>query len=94
MPVPTQVVRAACIMAHPIPNTNNAASAQIILPQKQVPAACRLTQACAPGATLAYAACVGGDARGTTAMRNHACTLHRVGIGYSALRDPGCALRR
>jgi hypothetical protein len=33
-----QVVRAACILSHPIPNTNNASSAQIILPQKQVPA--------------------------------------------------------
>ncbi len=31
-----QVVRAACILSHPIPNTNNSASAQIILPQKQV----------------------------------------------------------
>ena len=31
-----QVVRAACILSHPIPNTNNAPSAQIILPQKQV----------------------------------------------------------
>ena len=30
-----QVVRAACILSHPIPNTNNAPSAQIILPQKQ-----------------------------------------------------------
>ena len=31
-----QVVRAACILSHPVPNTNNAPSAQIILPQKQV----------------------------------------------------------
>ena len=30
-----QVVRAVCILSHPIPNTNNAPSAQIILPQKQ-----------------------------------------------------------
>ncbi|CAK0786781.1 Rab GDP dissociation inhibitor beta [Coccomyxa viridis] len=32
----SRVVRAACILSHPIPNTNNAPSAQIILPQKQV----------------------------------------------------------
>ncbi|EIE23141.1 rab GDP dissociation inhibitor protein [Coccomyxa subellipsoidea C-169] len=32
----SRVVRAACILSHPIPNTNNSASAQIILPQKQV----------------------------------------------------------
>ncbi|KAL6764404.1 rab GDP dissociation inhibitor protein [Haematococcus lacustris] len=30
------VVRAIAIMSHPIPDTNNAASAQIILPQKQI----------------------------------------------------------
>lgn len=29
------VVRAICFMSHPIPSTNNAASVQIILPQKQ-----------------------------------------------------------
>ncbi|CAL5222149.1 g4472 [Coccomyxa viridis] len=32
----SRVVRAACILSHPVPNTNNAPSAQIILPQKQV----------------------------------------------------------
>lgn len=31
-----QVVRAICILDHPIPNTNNAQSCQIILPQNQV----------------------------------------------------------
>ncbi|KAI6198301.1 Rab GDP dissociation inhibitor [Aphelenchoides fujianensis] len=31
-----QVVRAICILNHPIPNTNDAASCQIIIPQKQV----------------------------------------------------------
>jgi len=31
-----QVVSAICILSHPIPNTNNAESAQIILPQKEV----------------------------------------------------------
>ncbi|KAJ9516885.1 hypothetical protein QJQ45_027321 [Haematococcus lacustris] len=31
-----KVVRAIAIMSHPIPDTNNAASAQIILPQKQI----------------------------------------------------------
>jgi Rab GDP dissociation inhibitor len=31
-----QVVRAICILDHPIPNTKDAASCQIILPQKQV----------------------------------------------------------
>jgi len=31
-----QVVRAICILDHPIANTNNAASCQIIIPQKQV----------------------------------------------------------
>mmetsp|Transcript_9564 Transcript_9564/g.16904 ORF Transcript_9564/g.16904 Transcript_9564/m.16904 type:complete len:445 (+) Transcript_9564:56-1390(+) len=31
-----KVVRAIAIMSHPIPETNNAASAQIILPQKQI----------------------------------------------------------
>jgi len=31
-----QVIRAICIMDHPIPNTNNAASIQIILPAKQL----------------------------------------------------------
>jgi hypothetical protein len=30
------VVRAICILSHPVPNTNNAHSAQIILPQKQI----------------------------------------------------------
>jgi hypothetical protein len=33
--VSSRVVRAVCIMSHPVPNTNNAHSAQIILPQKQ-----------------------------------------------------------
>lgn len=32
----SQVVRAMCLLSHPIPSTNNAPSAQIILPQKQV----------------------------------------------------------
>lgn len=31
-----QVVRAICLLNHPIPNTNDAASCQIIIPQKQV----------------------------------------------------------
>jgi len=31
-----QVVRAICILEHPIPNTNNSESCQIIIPQKQV----------------------------------------------------------
>lgn len=31
-----QVVRCVCILNHPIPNTNNALSCQIIIPQKQV----------------------------------------------------------
>jgi len=31
-----QVIRAICIMDHPIPSTNDAASIQIILPQKQL----------------------------------------------------------
>lgn len=31
-----QVVRAVCIMSHPIPGTNDAGSCQVILPQKQV----------------------------------------------------------
>jgi len=34
--VTSKVVRAICIMSHPIPNTDNAHSAQIILPQKQI----------------------------------------------------------
>eukprot|EP00879_Flechtneria_rotunda_P011739 GHRR01012260.1.p1 GENE.GHRR01012260.1~~GHRR01012260.1.p1 ORF type:complete len:374 (+),score=111.23 GHRR01012260.1:578-1699(+) len=32
----SKVVRAVCIMSHPIPNTDNAHSVQIILPQKQI----------------------------------------------------------
>lgn len=32
----SRVVRAICIMSHPIPNTDNAHSVQIILPQKQI----------------------------------------------------------
>jgi Rab GDP dissociation inhibitor len=32
----SRVVRAICILSHPIPNTDNAHSVQIILPQKQV----------------------------------------------------------
>lgn len=32
----SRVVRAVCIMSHPIPNTDNAHSVQIILPQKQI----------------------------------------------------------
>lgn len=31
-----QVIRAICLLNHPIPNTNDAASCQIIIPQKQV----------------------------------------------------------
>lgn len=31
-----QVVRCICLLNHPIPNTNNALSCQIIIPQKQV----------------------------------------------------------
>lgn len=31
-----QVIRCICLMDHPIPNTNNALSCQIIIPQKQV----------------------------------------------------------
>ncbi|KAI9121380.1 hypothetical protein K1719_008413 [Acacia pycnantha] len=31
-----KVSRAICIMSHPIPNTNNSTSAQVILPQKQL----------------------------------------------------------
>jgi len=31
-----KVIRAICIMDHPIPNTNNVSSIQIILPQKQL----------------------------------------------------------
>jgi len=31
-----KVVRAICILSHPVPNTDNAESAQIIIPQKQV----------------------------------------------------------
>jgi len=31
-----RVVRAICIMSHPIPNTSDAASVQIVLPQKQL----------------------------------------------------------
>ena len=31
-----QVIRCICLMDHPIPNTNNALSTQIIIPQKQV----------------------------------------------------------
>lgn len=31
-----KVIRAICIMDHPIPNTNNATSVQIIIPQKQL----------------------------------------------------------
>lgn len=31
-----QVVRCICLLNHPVPNTNNALSCQIIIPQKQV----------------------------------------------------------
>lgn len=31
-----QVIRCICLLNHPIPNTNNALSCQIIIPQKQV----------------------------------------------------------
>jgi Rab GDP dissociation inhibitor len=34
--VTSKVVRALCILSHPLPNTDNAHSAQIILPQKQI----------------------------------------------------------
>ena len=33
----SSVVRAICILSHPIPGTDNSHSVQIILPQKQVP---------------------------------------------------------
>lgn len=32
----SRVVRALCILSHPIPSTDNAHSAQIILPQQQI----------------------------------------------------------
>jgi RAB protein geranylgeranyltransferase component A len=32
----SRVVRALCVLSHPIPNTDDAHSAQIILPQKQI----------------------------------------------------------
>ena len=32
----SKVVRAICILSHPIPNTDNSHSVQIVLPQKQV----------------------------------------------------------
>ena len=31
-----QVVRAICLLQHPLPNTNNSQSSQIIIPQNQV----------------------------------------------------------
>lgn len=31
-----EVVRAICLLNHPIPNTNDVQSCQIIIPQKQV----------------------------------------------------------
>lgn len=31
-----KVARAICIMSHPIPNTNDSHSGQVILPQKQL----------------------------------------------------------
>ena len=31
-----QVVRAICIMDHPVPNTKDSLSTQLIIPQKQV----------------------------------------------------------
>jgi Rab GDP dissociation inhibitor len=31
-----RVVRAICLLNHPVPNTNDVASVQIIIPQKQV----------------------------------------------------------
>ena len=31
-----QVVRAICLLQHPVPNTNNSQSSQIIIPQNQV----------------------------------------------------------
>jgi Rab GDP dissociation inhibitor len=31
-----RVVRAICLLDHPVPNTNDVASVQIIIPQKQV----------------------------------------------------------
>ncbi|GBF90185.1 guanosine nucleotide diphosphate dissociation inhibitor [Raphidocelis subcapitata] len=34
--VAARVVRAVCFLSHPVPNTNNAHSVQIILPQKQI----------------------------------------------------------
>lgn len=34
--VASRVVRAVCFLSHPVPNTNNAHSVQIILPQKQI----------------------------------------------------------
>lgn len=34
--VTSQVVRAICLMSHPVPSTDNAGSCQVILPQKQV----------------------------------------------------------
>lgn len=31
-----QVIRAICVLNHPIPNTNDAQSCQVIIPQRQV----------------------------------------------------------
>jgi Rab GDP dissociation inhibitor len=55
----SRVVRAVCILSHPLPSTDNAHSVQIILPQKQVGrrsgacAVCRCS--CGP---LGWALCV------------------------------------
>jgi len=41
-----QVVRAICILEHPIPNTKDTASCQIIIPQKQVNRKCDIYVSC------------------------------------------------
>lgn len=52
----SNVVRAICILSHPIPNTDNSHSVQIILPQKQV----RVWPYALQGHSALEGACPGG----------------------------------
>ena len=59
------VVRAICLLSHPIPGTNNAASVQIILPQKQA-----RPHATLPYPILAHTPCCAGACGGTGRHRS------------------------
>lgn len=77
-----RVVRAICIMNHPIPSTDNSHSVQIILPQKQVRAASRRSLLAAGRLPAAARICAGGTLNRTVAVDHQgapvACSVSQL----------------